>query len=263
MEYEVYIDSVFFLNFALNFLALSLADRGLRTNKGLRKRIVGSFTGAFVYCACLILPIPFIWLRICLGSLGAGTGIVFLVFRPLSVEGFRHCLEEMLLYSLMLGGIMFCVNRFFPFLGGVLGTLALALVCFEVIKRIGDKWRNQKGNLGSAMICRSHQKIKVNVLFDTGNGLVEPISQKPVCVVSRKVASEIWNDLDSLGFRAIPFHSVGCQAGILKGYLVDEIAVEYEGRKLCVNDVYLAVKEGTLGKKGDYDLIMNPRILQK
>ncbi|MBQ7360345.1 MAG: sigma-E processing peptidase SpoIIGA [Lachnospiraceae bacterium] len=263
MEYEVYIDSVFFLNFALNFLALSLADRGLKTNKGFRKRVVGSLTGAFVYCVCLILPIPFIWLRICLGSLGAGIGIVLLTFRPSSVEGFKHCLEEMLLFSLILGGIMFCVNRFFPFLGGVFGTLALALASFEVIKRIGDKWRNQKSNLGSATICKAQKKIKVNVLFDTGNGLVEPISQKPVCVVSMKVAAEIWEDLDSLGFRAIPFHSVGCQAGILKGYQVDEIAVEYEGRNLCVNDVYLAVKEGPLGKKGDYDLIMNPGILQK
>lgn len=263
MEYEIYIDSVFFLNFALDFLVLALADRGFRTSNGMKRRLFGSFVGAFVYCFFLILPIPFIWLRICLGSLGAGAGIVFFAFRPTSVEGFKRCLEEMLLYSLILGGIMFCVNRFFPSLGGVLGTLVLAIVSFEIVKGIGKKWRSARSIVGSAVICESEKRVGVRVLFDTGNGLVEPISRRPVCIVSLKVASLVWEDLDSMGFRAIPFHSVGCQAGILKGYLVRRLEVEYEGRSLCVNDVYLAIKEGELGKSGEYDLIMNPRILQR
>lgn len=263
MEYEIYIDSVFFSNFALNFLVLTLAGRGLKIKNGLRRRLIGSFVGALFYCICLMLPIPFMWLRICIGSLGAGLFMANLSFGASSKKGLKRCMEEIMLYSLIMGGIMFCVNRFFPFLGGLFGTISMALGSFEIIRRVGDKWRNQRNLLGNAMICHEDKKINVKALLDTGNGLLEPISQKPVCVVNKKVADLLWEDIDNRLFRAIPYHSVGCSAGILKGYLVEELNVEYEGRLLCVKDLYLAVKEETLGTNGDYDLIVNPRILQK
>lgn len=263
MEYEIYIDSIFFTNFALNFLVATLSCKGFKSIHGLRKRLLGSLLGAFVYCIFLILPISFVWLRICLGSFGAGMIMAGMTFGISSKEGFKRCMEELLLYSLMLGGIMFCMNRFFPFLKGAIGTLSIAFGSFEIISKVGDKWRNQRNLLGNVMICQEDKNVTVTALLDTGNGLIEPISQKPVCVLSSDIASVIWEDLDCRAFRAIPFHSVGCNAGILRGYLVDELKVEYEGRMLSVKDVYMAVKEGVLATKGGYDLIINPRIFQK
>jgi hypothetical protein len=56
---------------------------------------------------------------------------------------------------------------------------------------------------------------------------------------------------------------VGCNKGILKGYPVEQIAVEYEGKRILVSDIYLAVMDGMPAGSGEYDMIMNPRLLSK
>ena len=262
MEYEIYIDSVFFSNFALNFLVLSLADMGFQITKGLKKRLLGSLLGAGMYCIFLIWPIPAVWVRVLLGSMISGICMIACTVYSWTAAGIKRRLEEMLMYSLILGGIMFGINRFLPFLNGFIGTLSLAIGSYEVIKQIKNKWNNQKTMWARAQLIDKGVIVLAKTLFDTGNGLMEPISGKPVCVVQRSTATKLWEDLDTKGFRAIPFHSISGR-GILKGYPVEQIQVEYEGRQICLKDIYLAVKEEPLGSRGDYELIINPMIFMK
>lgn len=262
MEYEIYIDSVFFSNFALNFLVLSLMDKGNRNLQGLKRRLLGSILGSLSFCVFLISPIPFVWLRLCVGSIFSGILMAWSFFKVRTTEGLKRNLEEILHYSLILGGAMFCLNRFLPFLNGWIGTLALACGSYEVIRRVKKKWSRQKTSVTNGVLKDSGTTVFVRTLLDTGNGLIEPISGKPVCVIQKDIALRLWEDLDTRGFRAIPYHSVGCNAGILRGYKVEQIVLDYEGRKITLTDIYLAVTEGMLGNKGDYEMIMNPAIFE-
>lgn len=77
----------------------------------------------------------------------------------------------------------------------------------EVILRIGDKTWPAKG------------------LVDSGNLLHEPLSGRPVAVVSRALMDEVQgeNGGDPARFAAVPFRSVGVKKGILTGYRIDEL----------------------------------------
>lgn len=262
MEYEIYIDSIFFSNFALNFLVLSLADKGFRILHSFKRRLFGSLSGAFVYCLLLVIPIPFMWGRVFIGSVLAGCIMSWCAFGVVTIEGLKRNLEEVLTYSFILGAAMFCLNRFFAFSGGVIGTLLGAVVSYEVIKTIRNKLGKEKQDCIEAKLYYNGIFVSAKTLLDTGNGLVEPISGKPVCVVRKETAMRLWGDLDTRGFRAIPYHSVGCSAGILKGYPIEQILVEYEGKRITISDIYVAVTEGMLGCRQDYDMIMNPKILE-
>ena len=57
-----------------------------------------------------------------------------------------------------------------------------------------------------------------------------------------------------LGFRLIPFSSIGEQNGLLPAFLPDEILVN--GEKKC--DLVVAVFKGSLSRAGDYNALISP-----
>ena len=74
-------------------------------------------------------------------------------------------------------------------------------------------------------------------LIDTGNSLKEPISGRPVHIVSSDVANAV--TAGNAGYMAIPYRSMGNPCGILNGYRVDEITagtVKRKGAVIAVND---------------------------
>ena len=58
--------------------------------------------------------------------------------------------------------------------------------------------------------------------------------------------------------RVIPFHSIGKENGILEGYEVDKIEIEYNAEKRELNKVMIAVFQGKLSSKGEYQMILPP-----
>jgi stage II sporulation protein GA (sporulation sigma-E factor processing peptidase) len=238
-------------------------DMRFQVGKGLKRKVLGSFMGAGIYTLFLIFPIPLVWLRVLLGSFSSSVVMACFLLDVITAGGMKRRLEELLTYSLILGGVMFCINRFVPFINGFIGMLSLAIGSYELIRQVQSKWQTQNTVITEAQVRDKENSISVKTLFDTGNGLVEPISGKPVCVIHNETAKRLWQDIDNKGFRAIPFHSVGCNKGILKGYPVEQIAVEYEGKRILVSDIYLAVMDGMPAGSGEYDMIMNPRLLSK
>jgi hypothetical protein len=238
-------------------------DMRFQVGKGLKRKVLGSFMGAGIYTLFLIFPIPLVWLRVLLGSFSSSVVMACFLLDVITAGGMKRRLEELLTYSLILGGVMFCINRFVPFINGFIGMLSLAIGSYELIRQVQSKWQTQNTVIAEAQVRDKENSIFVKTLFDTGNGLIEPISGKPACVIHNETAKRLWQDIDNKGFRAIPFHSVGCNKGILKGYPVEQIAVEYEGKRILVSDIYLAVMDGMPAGSGEYDMIMNPRLLSK
>ena len=72
----------------------------------------------------------------------------------------------------------------------------------------------------------------MKALVDTGNGLMEPISKKAVSLVGRDYFERQWEkegkrkEFQPVRFRAIPYHAVGTQNGILHGYDMDRLINE-------------------------------------
>lgn len=124
-----------------------------------------------------------------------------------------------------------------------------------------------KNQLAVPTLQREKSAITVTALVDSGNSLTEPISGKPVCVVEEKIVRGLWGK-SMKGFRAIPFHSVGQNHGILEGYLLPGTAFGNErcpqGVKGCL---YCCQQRGIASLSGDrrliHKMIVNPCCFQK
>lgn len=266
MHYELYVDSLFLVNFVMNLYLLMLVNRAtLRITAPLRL-IAGAALGA----VCFLLP--FLVTAPAGLKLGAGIliGTVGMLCVSFPVRGFRmflKLLEKLLLYSFGMGGGLLFLVRCLPgvreALTGILGILGVGGILFLLLGRMKTGLNLQDG-ICRATLSRAGKKKMVTALIDSGNSLVEPISGKPVCVADQEVYEELWEKSEQ-GFRAIPYHSIGKRRGILRGYLLSELTVEADGMRFAFRDVYIAVSDGEIqdarnaGAKS-VNMIINPML---
>lgn len=267
MHYELYVDSLFLLNFIMNLFLLLLVDRST-----FRLASPGRLaTGAAVGAACFLLPFlefgPTAW-RLAIGVLGGTVGMLCITFPVRNLRMLLKLLERLTVYSFGMGGAMLFLLRLLPGLresmASVPGILGMGVVFLLLLGRSQGS-PAVKSCLCRAVLFRKGERMEVTALIDSGNSLTEPISGKPVCVVGGEVYHRLWKG-DRSGFRAIPFHSIGKRRGILAGYLLPELMVEMDGMELRFTDVYIAVSDERIsGEKGaaaeSVNMIINPRLL--
>lgn len=104
------------------------------------------------------------------------------------------------------------------------------------------------------------KSISATGLMDTGNHLKEPISQKPVIIIEKELLRKEGICLSENNFFAIPYHSIGNKAGIMRGFIAEEITIgrEQDSRKL--QQVMIGICEEKLSGTGEYSLILNPML---
>lgn len=264
MRYELYVDSLFFLNFIMNLYLLFLVDRStLRVIAG--SRLLG---GAAVGAVGSVLPLTGIGpapVRLAAGILLGTAGMLSVAFPIRSLRMFLKLLERLVLYSFGLGGGMLFLVRLLPWarraLTSTLGIIGMGVLFFLLFRRFREGFGTKEG-LCRAVLSKEGRKVELTALIDSGNSLTEPISGKPVCVVDREVHERLWKD-ENRGFRAIPYHSIGRKRGILRGYLLPELFVEAEGMELRFTDVYIAVSDERIAGANVADaksvnMIINP-----
>ena len=268
MHYELYVDSLFFMNFIMNLYLLILVDRSVLGAAALWRLLLGAAVGALGFL------VPFLGVGPAALRLGAGIGLgtagmLCITFRIRSLRMFLKLLERLAVYSFGVGGAMLLIIKRLPAaretLTGTLGLLGLGGLVFLMFRRF--RYGVDMGDsLCRAMLYQDGEQVEVGALVDSGNSLVEPVSGKPVCVVDRSVFEMLWKG-EAGNFRAIPYRSIGKKRGIMQGCLMDGLQLELDGMKLYFNDVYIAVsKEEISGEEGacaeSVKMIVNPELLK-
>lgn len=264
MYYEVYADSMFLLHFILDFYLLLLVNQLLYGIASLKRIAVGAALGA----VCSVLPI-FLPMNM---RVGGAVGFLLSVwvmskytFRVAGKSQWLQVLEKMLLLTLIMGGLMRMLLRWWPHeesaYQGMLTVLTLGSIvcwlCFGMLQK-----RRYPESDCKVILQRGKERKEFRALLDTGNTLVEPISQKPVSVAEPDTLKELFGGEIPEEFRVVPFRSVGKKHGWLKAYLLEQITVEVRGiRKECKN-VYIAVSDEFLAENSEYQVILNPCILE-
>ena len=224
MYYELYVDSLFMVNFVMNLYLLLLVNQSSYRSATRLRLILGAAVGAVFYL------IPFlwsgsVWFKLLLG-LGVGISCMILIaFRIESISSFLKVVEGLVLWSFLLGGVVLFLVKRLPVLGrwmaGMTGVLLMgAMVCLA-FSYMMERRRRLKDVCRVTLVCEEGS-VKLTALVDSGNGLVEPISGKPVSIIEQHIFAGLWSKTPPY-YRAIPFHSIGRNRGILKGYLLPEI----------------------------------------
>lgn len=263
MHYELYLDSLFLLNFGMNLLLLSLVDHSMGHTATWYRLLSGAGIGA----GCYLLP--FLWSGTATGKLLLcflpGTLLMLYVAFPIrSLRTLWTCFRKLMLATFLIGGILVALLRGFPmgrkYLPGIGMVLGMGAFSGWMLLR-GRKREKEQAGYCEVVLQGAEETLRIHALIDSGNTLTEPISGAPVSVLDARIFERLWPE-GMPGFRAIPYHSVGKKSGILKGYPVPQITVVYQGVEREFRNVYLAVSGEEIGGE-DLPMLINPALLQE
>ena len=264
MYYEIYIDSLLLVNFVMNLYCLELVNLICLRTATRRRILLGAVLGAVLYLIPFLLPGEG-WLKILILFPAAAALMIFMTFRLKSLRAFARMFSLLLFSSCALGGCMTLLLRMLPksqgVLTGVVGIMGIGGIVFLEAAHLVSKSRG--ADICKVELIGKGARISVNALIDSGNGLMEPVSGKPVCILEKSIFKGLWLNGQPEGFRVIPYHSVGKNSGILYGYLIPEIIINKEGMLISCKNIYVGVVEEKLASEGGYCMILNPLLLQE
>lgn len=259
MIYEIYLDSIFAEILIWNLCVLKLTDRGFGRLAGNGKILAGGAVGTLGYVLSLFVPLPgqgkILFSAVCCG------GMLCLTFPVKSFRNFMRVMEEYLKYGILLGGTMLLILRLpISYLQSNKFWLSAAAVILMTKAGLLLQGKKASKGFGKAVLIQNKKRISVNAFVDSGNGLTEPISGKPVCVLDKCAAKLLWGEQDL--FRVVPYRSVGKEKGIMKGYLLSQMNLEWDGPVRIFRDIYVAVSPQELtSERGKVQMLIHPALL--
>lgn len=205
-------------------------------------------------------------MRMALGGILSGCAMLFTAFPIRSLEAFVKMEGRLLLYSMAVGGGLLFFMRLLQaargWMASVFGILGVGLLLYLMFARFISSKRKDSARLYEVVLIRKERSAAVLALLDSGNSLREPISGKPVCIVEKGILEKLWEPEETQGFRAIPYHSVGCSKGILRGFLLPTLLVETEEGRASFTEVYVAAAGEALSKTGEYQMLLQPELFK-
>lgn len=258
MHYELYIDVFFLVNFMMDYILLQVTRRVLKMQTSHVRICLGAALGAVLTCIIIIIP-------------GLNVVVQFILFHEvvnvvmikigLKIGWNKTFLKAyLLLYisAFILGGIMEYLHQYIR-AGSLFFVLALtgyyvSLGIWNLISYLA----RQKAGRCTVQLFAGEKECTVEALIDTGNGLRDMITGKPVSIISRDTARKLW-DGNLNGVRYIPYHTVGKAEGVMPLMVLDKMCVLRE-EELWIMKPLAAISEERL-TSDEYEMIMNPDIL--
>lgn len=262
MKYEIYIDSLFALNLGLNLYLLELTNCIIHHTATWKRVMSGALCGSIFSVLPLMLPGNVVILTVA-GSLLSVVSMSLITFRIQGVRAYLQLLEILSVLTIILGAVLQYLLQRLP--GGfhtpAIGILIMGACCFLGIRRL-----LQKTNITCEckVTLRNHKiQIRVQALVDTGNSLIEPISGAPVAVLDKRVFENLFLNEKPAGFRVIPYHTIDRRSGLMPGYLIPEMRIEWDGFCRDYHNIYVGIRQQDTGEKEHYKMIINPKMLRE
>ncbi len=266
--YQIYMEPFFLINLIFLYSIWSITAAVLSCSVTQKRLLCASLLGAFIICLSLFLQIP-MWYRLLAGSISALLLSLRILFKKRKGCG-RVILVECVTAVVLGGGIGLLQKWNWMREASLIKIAALSLLFSiggrMVIRRVFQK---RQKLLYPVTLIDENMEIRMLALLDTGNGLIEPISKKPVCLVGKNVFEE--NEAKEGGrkefqpqkFRIIPYHSVGKEKGILCGYEMDRLIIDTDERKVIIEKPMIGISEVPVSGNGSYQMILQPELLRE
>lgn len=287
----VYADITFLVNFGMDFFILWATARLAGIPVVYSRLVVASLLGG-IYAVGYLMPglsgyyiIPMKVLFSCL--------LVVLGLWPRNWDGFKKAVLYFYGISFMVAGASIATSYFFynhtaPISFSYLWLLG-GILCALLIGWCGEKLLAKKiiPNLLKypVRLCFNEKSCTGQGFVDTGNGLRDPLTDRPVVVAEyglikaclpqdfQQVFEGISNEgemLDGLSrcswanrLRLIPFSSIGKRNGLLIGVRADEIVVGSGKKRSSHPNAVVGIYKESLSTEGSYQLLIPSEMVQK
>lgn len=264
---SIYIDMVFFVNYMMDFLLLSLLKEILGKDSGRRERYMGAAVGAAWACFAAVVPMPGVLALV--GNFGAALGMVAVTFRERGIHTLLFSGLGLLFLAMLLSGLVTVLYGYTDFgyamrLTGIpswflLPVLSGGMAAVLRVSRYFWRYQGTKRQLWQVTLKKGTKKLELIGFLDTGNRLYEPYGGRPVHLVSESCLGGFLAENDN--FLYIPYRSVGNEGGLLQGFLADEMVLSRQGRQVHATKPVLAVSKEPFSSQEAYQMILHPDFL--
>ncbi|SHJ44276.1 stage II sporulation protein GA (sporulation sigma-E factor processing peptidase) [Hathewaya proteolytica DSM 3090] len=267
----IYWDMLILENTLVNYFVLILTFKTLNYKENLLKNAIAALVGAL---ACLVVVF-----------FNPGKGMVFLlklitaIIMVAIASPFRiynhikdniKIISTMCMYSMILGGM--CIFLIYNESGNIIRnsyTMSMPykklILSMVMVYLIGERMVSYikkriciKDLIYKVKISVKGVEREVRGFMDTGNELVEPISNLPVIIVEKKVFEEVMVDKDK-AYR-IPYKVVSGNDGYLEGIMAEHILIEKNGFFEKKNAIVVFC-DTKLSNVGEYSAILSKELL--
>lgn len=265
LQGTIYIDSIFLLNLVMDLYLLTLTARMLGKTATYPRIFAGSVVGAAGYCIVLCLPGISYMLKVLLGMVPVGMLMIKIAYRMKGIRELLRALGYLYLLSFLMGGFIIFLkgkSRLLSEHGDSAAAVAgIGFICFVMIRKLIQVYRKRREeHFCKVSIPGDTGVLTVAALIDTGNGLVEPVSQKPVAILDADKWEGLRRWMKPEKYKIIPYHSIGKESGVLEGYEIDTMEISTSMGKRQFDKVIIAVFKGKVSRKGSYQMILPPEL---
>jgi stage II sporulation protein GA (sporulation sigma-E factor processing peptidase) len=286
----VYADITFLVNFIMDFIIIWATAKLSGKSIHYGRFIIASFLGA-IYGVAYLFPQMSAWYSLP-AKLIFSCLIVVLALCPQGWKDFKNTLICFYGVSFIVAGATIAVSYLLNYREGFSFSywwLLGGIICAFLVGSYGEKYLSQKVipallkyqvelHFGDA-ICRGEG------FLDTGNGLKDPLTQRPVVVAEYELLKECFPDdckaaienyqddndiLQALStsswahrIRVIPFTSIGKKNGLMVGLRCDGIVVDPEKINFLYKNLVVGIYLDKLSSNDNYQMLIPSEILQK
>ena len=245
----IYIDLLLLVNFLFDLLLLLTVNIALKRYSKISRLILASLFGE-VTLLSLILPISSYLLIILKFILG-----IFLCIIAFGYKNFKYTFYNVLyLYmtSIILGGFTYYLSVEFQNINYLL-LLISPLILYVFIKSIKALKEIKNYYYKIKIVFENGKNLELTSFLDTGNKLIDPITNKPIILINKKLLK------GSINIRSpmyIPYNTIN-HHGLLE--CVKPSYIEIENKKL--KNYLIGLSEESFKLNG-IDCLLNYKILE-
>ena len=244
MHYIIYPDTLFFENLLCNLLFLAFM-KSLFFPAATWKRIflAGAMT-ALCNTLAFILFFRCIWI-LQIGALFPAAGIMICCCVQLrDARRIFYLLYQMILWTLVLGGILQALEQWTDLHSKeLLMATAFLTIVFGILEKILRIYKRQNDCMREIVLYWNEKSCHIRGFADTGNQLFDPISKKPVSIISKETWKELIRESSEPIYYGIPYQCVGQAKGVLQGAQIDYMVILQGSESQIVEKPMIAITE--------------------
>lgn len=273
--YIVYLDVFFMINFIMDYMIILITSRIAKVKKKRIRQLAGAGCGA-LYSVIVIKPLTNHLFKITLVNILIAAVMVLISFGFTSASVYIKNVILLFVVSFTMSGIinyLYYSTVIGKYVRNVLSgnsnkvvnarkfilVSVLAYILLSAIVRIIFSVRKDMELYYDVKITFRGKSVVVRGLYDTGNGLTEPVSGKMVHIAEYKILKPLLEGDEKAkeNIYVIPFHSIGEEDGIMYGIRMDEMVVLVDDEPKFLYNPIIGIYTGNVSKRGNYSVILN------
>lgn len=273
--YIVYLDVFFMINFIMDYMIILITSRIAKVKKKRIRQLAGASCGA-LYSVIVIKPLTNHLFKITLVNILIAAVMVLISFGFTSASVYIKNVFLLFVVSFTMSGIinyLYYSTVIGKYVRNVLSgnsnkvvnarkfilVSVLAYILLSAIVRIIFSVRKDMELYYDVKITFRGKSVVVRGLYDTGNGLTEPVSGKMVHIAEYKILKPLLEGDEKAkeNIYVIPFRSIGEEDGIMYGIRMDEMVVLVDDEPKFLYNPIIGIYTGNVSKRGNYSVILN------